>query len=421
MNTFRQRAYNLLRRSERFFKTDMVYLAKGGFWLTFVQVVGAASAFALSVVFARLFPKDTYGTYKYIIALSGIIGTLTLIGLGPAVAQSVARGYDGALKKGFTTILKWGSIIVVVSFIMAAYYLAHKNYLLAYSLLLIGITSPLIDAASFFGSYLTGKKDFKLLSLLNAAGSVFPALCLIATLFITTNLPIVITIYFLSVTAVTYTSYLYTTHRYKPEGIEDPEMLRYGKHLTFITILNTIADQADKVIVYHYVGAVELAVYTFATALPLQIKGVLKGISPLAFPKFAQRPLNEAKQHLAGKMLRLFLVIVVIVILYILAAPYLYKLFFPQYIDAITMSQAFSLSLLAYVSVIPTTVLQAKKALGSLYGSNLSIAVTKLLFLFVGVYYAGVWGVVYARIAYEYAALIIMLIYLKAAKEFDNA
>jgi O-antigen/teichoic acid export membrane protein len=395
----------------------MVYLAKGGFWLTLVQVIGAASAFALSVVFARSFPKDSYGTYKYIIALSGIIGTFTLTGLGPAITQSVARGYDGALHRGFKTVLRWGTIIVIISFTLAVYYALHHNYLLSYSLVLIGITSPLIDATSFFGSYLTGKKDFKLLSLLNAAGSVFPALCLITTLFFTINLPIVITVYFISSVIIMYASYFYTTHLYRPEGTEDPEMISYGKHLTFITILNTIADQADKVIVYHYVGAVELAVYTFATAIPTQIKGVLKGVSPLAFPKFAIKSLDEVKRNTPSRMLRFLFVIIPIVIIYILCAPYIYRFFFPRYIDAISMSRVFSLSLLAYISIIPTTILQAKKALPSLYGSNIIIALTKLALLFMGVSYAGVWGVVYARVVYEYAALLIALIYLKKARE----
>jgi len=394
----------------------MVYLAKGGFWLTLVQVAGALSAFALSVFFAHLFPKAAYGTYKYVIALFGIIGTLTLTGLGPAITQSVARGYDGALKKGFRTILRWGTIIVVVSFVMALYYALNKNYVLAYSLVLIGITSPLIDAASFFGSYLAGKKDFKRLSILNSLGSIFPALCIIVTLFFTQNILLVLTSYFLSTTAIMYISYIHTLNHYHPEGAEDPEMVSYGKHLTFITILNTIADQADKIIVYHYVGAIELAVYTFATAIPMQIKGVFKGFFPLALPKFANYPLDVVRKDAPYKMLRLLSVITPVVLIYIAIAPHVYKIFFPQYIEAISMSQIFALSLFAYVSIVPSTVLQAKKTISSLYGSTIAIACTKLILLYIGVLMMGVWGVVYARIAYEYVALAIVYISMQKAQ-----
>ncbi len=419
MDAIKSKLYKTLRQSERLFKTDMVYLARGGFWLTLVQITGAASAFILSIVFANLFPKDAYGTYKYIIALSGIIGTLTLTGLGPAITQSVARGYDAALSKGFRTVLRWGVIIFIVSLSSSGYYFLHKNYLLAFSFLLIAITSPLIDAASFFGSYLAGKKNFKTLSILTIINNTVPTLAIIIALLMTQSLWIIILTYFLSNTLVIFGSYLYTVVRYKPGGKEDPEMVPYAKHLTFITVLNTIADQADKIIVYHYVGAVELAIYVFATAFPTQIKGVFKGLSPLAFPKFAIRSLDETRQDVPGKMLRFLSIITPIVLLYIIIAPYLYTLFFPQYVDAVPMSRIFALSLLPYISIIPTTILQAKKSIRSLYGSNISIAIMKLVFLFTGVSLAGVWGVVYARVAYEFGALMIALYYLHHAEEIS--
>ncbi|MBX4200284.1 oligosaccharide flippase family protein [Candidatus Parcubacteria bacterium] len=417
MKSLRNKVYQLLRRSEAFFKTDMVYLAKGGFWLIFVQLIGAVSAFALSVAFAHLFPKDSYGTYKYVIALSGIIGTLTLIGLGPAITQSVARGFDGALFRGFKTVLKWGVIILTLSLSLSIYYLVHHNYVLAFSLFIIGITSPLIDASSFFNSYLNGKKDFKTLSILSSIGSIFPALCLILTLFITENLFVIIFVYFISYTTILYTSYRITVSKYHPHGEEDPEMIPYAKHLTFISILNTLADQADKIIVYHYVGAVELAVYSFAIAVPLQIKGMFKSFFPLALPKFAIRSLEEIKSDVPNKTIKFLFVLVPVVILYIVVAPFIYKTFFPQYMDAVRMSQIFSLSLLAYISIIPTTILQAKKTLNSLYGSNMSIAVAKLALLFIGVKMFGLWGVIYARIAYEFVALLIAIFFLKRARE----
>ena len=101
--------YRLLRRSESYTKTDMVYLAKGSFWLTILQITGTISGFFLSVAFANFFPKHEYGIYKYILSVGGIIGAFTLTGLGPAIMQAVAKGSDGVLREGFFINLRWSA------------------------------------------------------------------------------------------------------------------------------------------------------------------------------------------------------------------------------------------------------------------------------------------------------------------------
>ena len=83
MNTLKHATYRLLRKSERYFKTDMVYVARGGFWVTAGNIVSALAAFGLAVAYANLLPKESYGTYKYILSLAGIIGAFSLTGLAP--------------------------------------------------------------------------------------------------------------------------------------------------------------------------------------------------------------------------------------------------------------------------------------------------------------------------------------------------
>jgi O-antigen/teichoic acid export membrane protein len=419
VNSLRNKTYQLLRRSEVFLKTDMVYLVKGGFWLTLVQFAGAITAFGLSVAFARLIPRETYGTYKYVLALGGIIGTFTLSGLGPAITQSVAQGNDASLKNGVKAMLRWSVGIVVVSLTGSLYYFLHHNIILAISLLAIGITSPIVDAASFFSSYLTGKKQFRTLSILNIINNSFPAVCLLIAIFYTQNLLYILSIYFATTTLSICVSYIYTVVRFRPNSKEDPQLIGYAKHLTSLGILNIIADQIDKVIVYHYVGAAELAVYTFAIALPLQIRGVMKGVSPLTMPKFANRPTEEIKQALPGKMFKFLLVNIGVTAVYILVAPWLYHFFFPKYNDAILASQIFALSIPMMIAQLPSTFLQAKKHIKTLYQGNMALAVIKLSTLFLGVYILGFWGVIIARVVYEYIGTGLVY-YLSMHSEDEN-
>jgi len=60
--------YKILRYSERYTQTDMVYFASGGFWLLLGQFISTISAFLLLIAFANFLPKEVFGTYQYILA-----------------------------------------------------------------------------------------------------------------------------------------------------------------------------------------------------------------------------------------------------------------------------------------------------------------------------------------------------------------
>lgn len=409
--------YRLLRRSESYTKTDMVYLAKGSFWLTILQVTGTISGFFLSVAFANFFPKHEYGIYKYILSVGGIIGAFTLTGLGPAIMQAVAKGSDGVLREGFFINLRWSAPSTIAAIVGGLYYLLHGNTTLGFSFFIIAAATPLLNSSGLYGFYLNGKKDFRRVSIYGAIRNVVPTICLIASIFVTTNPIAIVAVYFVSNLLVSLLCYWLTIRAYKPPRTEDEDMLSYSKHLSFMSVLNIIADNIDKVIVFQHVGSVELAIYTFATAVPTQIKGVLKNIPQLALPKYANQTVEEIKANIFKKMIQLALFILPIVLGYIIAAPYIYELFFPQYMEAVPYSQVFSISLLFYISILTTTALQAKRAVSSLYKTNFLVAISKIVILILFAYQWGLWGVVIARVVYEVFAVFFSAYFFFHAKE----
>jgi len=390
-------------------KTDMVYLTRGGFSFVLIQVFATVSALGTSIAFANLFPKDAYGAYKYILSIAGIIGTFSLTGLTTAVTQSVSKGFDGSLSEGFRINLKWSFGIVFISFGSALYYWIQGNSTLSLSLIIIGMATPFLSGYSLYGSYLNGKKKFEALSMLSLIRFGLPALTLISVVFFSNSAVVIVGAYFISHTLATYVCYLISKFLFVSNNTIDSNLEHYGKHLSFLGILNVIADQLDKIIVFKYVGAVELAVYSFAIAIPNQIWGVFKSVGQLALPKFANREIKEIQKEMYGKMFRLFLVLFVVTGLYIICAPFIFNVFFPQYVDAIPYSQIFALTIPGLISGLPTTALHAKKAVKSLYYNNMIFAIIKILLLLSSVYFWGVWGVVIARVLYEYIGVIISL------------
>ena len=123
-----------------------------------------------------------------------------------------------------------------------------------------------------------------------------------------------------------------------------------------------------------------------------------KNIYTLALPKFAQSNYKENRRSILIKMLKLSLVVLPIIIIYILVAPYIFTWFFPQYLDSIFYSQIFSISLLTLPNVFPVAFLQSQKAQKKLYQYSIVSPIIQIITLFILIYFFDLMGIVMARI-----------------------
>ena len=399
MERLKNRTVSVLKWLEKYTKTDMVYLAKGGFWGIVSQITTMLMVFGLAVAFGHLVPKDTYGQYKYVLSIVSLLGTLSLTGLGTATLQSITRGYEGTLKYAFWQNIRWSIFFFIGSGLVSVYYFLHGNLMLGLSMLMVGCLWPFFNSTNLYESLLIAKKDFRRSSIyFDIIGNLVPYACLFGTMFLTKNPLWFVAVYIISNTLIGLILYLRIVSIYKPNDKVDPHMMNYSKHLSAMSILSGISENLDQILVFHYVGAVELAIYNFATAIPDQIKGPIKNLSNLIFPKFAERTDKEIKSGMNRKLLVLLAVSVVIIVAYIIAAPFIFKIFFPKYLGSIIYSQIFSVSLLSTIAIPANTYLSARKKIKELYIINLSSAIFQIIVLFVSVIYWGVLGLVIARV-----------------------
>jgi len=398
MQNLRQKAHSMLRGSEGFFKTDMVYLAEGGSWLSLGQIVSSISSFLLIIAFANLVPKETYGTYKYVLSIVGILLIPSLPGISTAVSMAATRGLDGTLALALTTKVRWGLISSLASLLLAGYYFVSGNTSLMISFLIASIFLPFIDAFGIYGAFLNGKKEFRASTKYGAIIHVISAGIMIATIFLTDNLFLILLSYFFSWTLLRYVFFRITARKFVGSADEDPGAISYGKHLSLIKVINIMANYTDRLLVFHFLGAVPLAVYSLAIAMPEQIKGVLSSLDTLAFPKFVKRSTEDIRASFKKKALRLFLLGVVVIGAYILIAPFIYKVFFPQYLEAVFYSQLFALSMLNLTLFPATTALKAKKNTRALYISNFVTPIFQIIIMIIFIIWIGLLGLIIARI-----------------------
>lgn len=418
MSGLQSRLYRLLRASEKYTKTDMVYLAKGGFWSTSAQVINSLLVFGFAILVAHFLPKDVYGQYKYILATVALLGSFSLTGLGTAVFQSVASGFDGALRQGFIANLKWSAVMFLGAFGLAAYYFLQGNTTLAIGVLVGGSLSPFLTSANLAGTYLNAKKDF---ARANIYFGIIENLVAIGALIIAVLLtkdPLVLAIvYFVGNLLATWLIYRRVVSLYHPDPTKtDPGMMTYAKHLSLMGVLTTIAGNIDQVLLFHFVGPVELALYNFAIAIPDQTKGPLKALNTMMQAKFATRPDEEIRAGMKSKMLFLFISSVLFIVVYALLAPFIYGFFFPNYKDAVFYSQIYAISMLSIAFAPAASYLAAKKRVREQYVVNIGASVIQITVMVVGVIFWGLLGLVVARVIIKIAGnYLVHLIYSVSA------
>ncbi len=335
LRRLRNSLYILLRQSERYTKTDMVYLAKGGLFSVGGTIVTTILSLVSVLAFANLLPREMYGTYQYILATADLFGIFVLSGIDVAVGRSVARGKEGSILQALWTKIKWGFVGGAMAITVGAYYLSQDNGLLGWGFIIAGLFMPFWEAPSMYGTIWQGKRRFDLISagdfLLPLATIVF----MVPALFFTDNILIILGIYF-STNLVARGAFLWATLRaFPPNNVKDPEMIPYGMHLTAMSAAGTVAGNTDRILLWHLLGPASVAIYTLAQAMPMRAIGFLKIINRLAFPKMVTQDPAQVRATLMPKVLLLVGLSTAGALAYALVAPSLFAIFLPQYLEAI--------------------------------------------------------------------------------------
>lgn len=405
MQRLKQSFYNFLIWSQKFTKTDNIYLVKGGFWFLLLKVVGLGLSFMLAIVYANFLDTATFGNFKYLLSLASLLMIFSIPGIGTALIQAIARGFEGGFHRVVTLKMKYGILGTMASFSFALYFFIKGNEVLPIPLVIIGILFPFFHAFSIYAALLSGRKLFDVRAKYIALQHIISTLALgliviiVARFYISSGLDLILltTAYFLVPTIIAFIFYNLIKKRFKPNEKEDPKTITYGKHLTVMGIIRAISQRLDQILVFHYLGAAQLAVYSFAIYPVEEINGFLDIIPSLAFPKFSARTREEIKKNIFQKIIRLFVLSFVAMAVYIFVAPYIFKTVFPQYVESIAYTQIFALFLIVTNS-LPIIALESQLAVKERYTITIFSKVATIGFMLIFVIFYGIWGIIAGRI-----------------------
>jgi O-antigen/teichoic acid export membrane protein len=398
IESIRGKIYDFLRKSEKYTDTDMLYLVKGGGWLSISQGLTTITGFLLLILFTNLLPKETYGTYRYILSFVSILSIFSLKGVSTSIIQAISRGYEGDISTAFKTKLKYGLLVTLAGFLIGGYYYLNDNVELAISFWILGVLSPLMNAMYLYRAILNGLKLFKTTAIYEVISQIISLIVLGVTVYLTDNIVVIITLYFSNYVLMRGFFFWYTFERIKFNEKKDSSTITYGKHLSLLKAIEGIAGQIDKVLVFHYLGAAPLALYALAVTPVNQIRSFVNNIRPLALPKFSISNISELKKTLPKKIFKFELILLPIVVIYIFAAPFIFKYVFPDYIEAVMFSQVLAIMIIFVPRTLLTVALTAQKRTKELYIIKIVTPIFRIAILFVFVINFGIWGVVWGTL-----------------------
>lgn len=417
IDRYKNRAFRLLRWTEKYTKTDMAYLASGGFWLTLKTILLAFIALGVSIAFANLLPKHIFGEYKFVFSILAILSLTTLPGLGTSVVRSVAKGFDGTPFAILKTKILWGLAGSLASTGIAFYYYTQGNLGLAGAFGVVALFLPFIDTFNIYSTILTGKKLFRASIVYETIVQGFAALVIVGTLYVTDSLVFVFFSYFASYTFIRLLTLWYILRRYTTNHAVDSEALPHGLHLSVMEVLGTVAESVNTILLWLFIGPAELAVYAFAKALPAQINTGLRKLATIALPKFAERDIVNIKKTLLRRLLWLWVGLFLMFLVYVLSAPLIFETLFPQYTDSIFYSQLAALSILFFPKKIIGTVFNAHAKKGALYMNALMTPLVQLALSVALVPTFGILGAISVGLVAQLFSLIlvsVLLVYTRA-------
>jgi O-antigen/teichoic acid export membrane protein len=339
-----------LDKAQRLLKVDIRYVIRGNLWLNLNRAVSIINGLILSVAFANLITKETYGTYTFALAALGLFSMPQTTGLASAISKSVSRGNDGVLFEAFRKILPWSIGGALLLALLSLYYFVMGNITLFVIFIVGAITLPLSVITGVSKSFFSFKGDFSTPAKFNIWRTPLMTGTLVLTGWLTQSALWIVVINTLGNLLLSSFLYLKMRKKYPIQPVTSTGNLFAGKfafHMGTLSIFSYLSEQLDDILLWKFVGAAPVATYAYATAPVREIKALIENQSALAMPKFAKKEFSEVTSNLKFRVRQLYFIAVPLIVLYVLAAPFIFQIFFPQYIEAVNLSRLASLSLLS--------------------------------------------------------------------------
>lgn len=395
---------------ERRFKIDAHYFVSNSFWVACNQAISITGSLLVTVAFAHYLTEELYGNYRYLVVLASLFAIVSLNSIGQSVLQTAAKGYlsyyAASLRLGL-----WSNLgTTAAALAVGSYYLYRENQLLGFGCLAIALLQPFISNYFTVFSLLAGQQKFRTVAVFQTIRIIIITVGSIGTILITRDVFTLFVAYLILQLGTNVAGhFLFKPKSHETTAPTPPEVeQKYNRFALHLSIQNGVlaaANRLDALIVFQFLGATALAMYSIALIVPDQLKSMVKNFSTLLFPKYVNYTPQQLIRSIPGRSLQLFIILLLLTTLYVVLAPIIIGTLLPKYESAIIYTQLLSLAIPSSVLYIVQSAIKSQTNNSQLYYIQFSHSCIKIILVFVGIYYFGIWGAVGAYIVSSYVEL----------------
>lgn len=386
------RFISLLRWSEKYTETDMLYVVKGSFWILFGKIGIFIIAFIKIIIFGRFLTQESYGIYTFIISMAAILAVFSLPGINVSLIKAIAQKKEGTLIVAIKEKLKFSLLGSLASFLISFWYLYNQNYFLFIAFVAVGLLLPTQNTFAIFSSFWNGRKNFARSSKYDLLSTFLVALITVPVIIVTNN-PVLIVVALFAAQSIFNGALLIKTIKYKENKEVLPESIVFGKNLTIMNAISLFSGQLDKIIIWKFFGPINLAIYSFAQ-MPIQKIQDLIPVQHLALPKIGEKKIGEIKDGITRKFKKLFFIFIPLTLLIIFLAPFFYRIILPQYTESVIYFQVLSILFLFTPFLLFDISLISEMKKKDLYIIQTLVPSLKIVLFLITVPFLGIWGII---------------------------
>jgi O-antigen/teichoic acid export membrane protein len=387
---------DFLEKFENALQLDIRYYIKNITYLISTDIASAFFGLLLSVSFAYFVSKEIYGQYNYIISIFMFLAILSLPGINSGITIAVKKGFEGNFPYGFSVRFRWSFLGTLILIAVGLYYYFSGSIILGKAFIATSLIFPLFHSSDALFGFLPGKERFGLMAKYRVSIQAISSLIAIVFIYFIPDLLYIVVAYLFSNALIKFYFVIKSKNLVRSRNI-DTELVRYGKKLTLMQTLPFIAMYIDRILIANFIGFEELAIYSFAIVLPEHIRGFMRNLQHILLPKLSVADNVVIKKNMVRYFLILLAISVLVTVTYIIFAPFVYDILFPQYDKSVYYSRVFAITLIFFPTILFPKTFEAKKMEKELWIVNtLTFVRTSLFLILIPVY--GIMGAVTARL-----------------------